>query len=177
MTMKKTALSLCMFMLAVLLLIAPPASADTINLVLTNPVQAGSPGSLLSFDATVLAPLSNGATVYLNGDDFNVNITGPNPIDDSGFLFDFPLSLNPGDSFEGTLFTVALPPDLPIGIYNGFFTITGGADPSTLNTLATVDFQIDAVPEPGTWVLLITGLGILAAMTLNRRHMSQASAA
>lgn len=114
--------------------------------------------------------------VYLNDDDYNVNITGPNPINDSGFVFNFPLSLDPGDSFEGTLFTVALPTDLPIGIYNGFFTITGGADPYTLNMLAAVDFQINAVPEPGTWVLLITGLGILAAMTLNCRHMSHESA-
>ncbi len=76
--MKKTALTLSMFVLAVLLLVMP-ASADTISLVLSNPVQSAVPGSTLSFDATVSAPLDNASTIYLNGDAFDITIPGSKP--------------------------------------------------------------------------------------------------
>ena len=59
-----------MLVLGVALLLARPASADTINLNLANPVQTGVAGSTLSFDATVTAPGNNGATISLNGDNF-----------------------------------------------------------------------------------------------------------
>jgi hypothetical protein len=173
--MKKTALSLSMFMLAVLLLV-PPAYADTINLTLANPVQTGTPNGTLTFNATVSAPLGNSATSFLNGDDFNVSLAGAT-IDDSDFLFNFPLSLDPGDKFTGDLFTVSLPSVLIPGVYNGFFEILGGSDPGAQNTLATVNFQINApapVPEPGTWLLLGTGLAVLAMFEYNRRRTAVA---
>jgi hypothetical protein len=182
MMMKKTALTLSMLMLAVLLLVVSPALADSISLTLSSPVQTGAPGSTLTFGATVSAPMANGAAVFLNGDDFNVNIAGANPIDDSGFLLNFPFSLDPGGSFSGTLFMVALPANLASGTYNGFFTILGGANSSALGQLATVNFQIgtpsqSAVPEPGSWILLATGLGVLAAGIFGCRCVPRASAA
>ena len=152
---KKTVLSLSLFMLA-MFLPAAPAWADSITLVLSQPTQTGGPGSTLTFDATVSAPLANSATVFLNFDNFGDNIPG-STIDDSGFLLNFPLSLDPGDSFTGTLFSVALPPGVAVGSYTGFFEILGtGAD--SLNPFATDNFQINTTPEPGTWVLLATGL-------------------
>jgi hypothetical protein len=160
MTMKKTVLSLSVFLLAAFLP-AAPALADTITLVLSKPVQAGAPGSTLTFDATVSAPLSNGAAVFLNFDNFGDTIPGPNTIDDSGFFLNFPLSLDPGDNFTGALFSVALPSNVAAGSYTGFFEIFGGSDADAANSLATVNFQINATPEPGSWVLLATGLGIL----------------
>jgi hypothetical protein len=105
--MKKTFLSLSIFMLAMLLLLGP-AYADTLNFTLTNPIQTGTPNATLTFDATVSAPLANSGTLFLNGDNFNVSLAGA-IFDDTGFLFDFPLSLDPGGSFTGTLFTVTLP--------------------------------------------------------------------
>lgn len=174
--MKKIALSLSLFMLSVFLSVAP-ASADTLNLVLSNPIQTGAPSSTLTFDASVSAPSSNSATVFLNADNYGIDISGPNTIDDSGFLFNFPLSLNPGDSFTGTLFSVVLPADIAVGTYNGFFEILGGSDGGSQNSLALADFQINTVPEPGTWVLLATGLGIFAMWIFGRHYLSQANLA
>jgi hypothetical protein len=170
--MKKTALSLSVFMLAVLLLVAP-ASADTLTLVLSNPIQTGTPSTTLTFDATVSAPLANSATLFLNGDNLNVSLAGA-LIDDSGFLLNFPLSLDPGGSFTGTLFTVSLPSVPTPGSHNGFFEILGGSDPSAQTTLATANFQINTpvpVPEPGTWLLLATGLTMLAMGAYGHRYI------
>jgi hypothetical protein len=174
MMMKKTVVSLSIFLLAVFLP-AAPASADSITLVLSNPAQTAAPGSTLIFDATVSAPLANSATVFLNADNFGDNIPG-STIDDSGFLLNFPLSLDPGGTFTGTLFSVALPSNVVPGSYTGFFEIFGGSSPDAAGPLATVNFQIAATPEPGTWVLLATGLGILAMGMTGRRHRSQVSA-
>jgi hypothetical protein len=174
MTMKKTALSLSMLFVASSLL-AVPASADTINLSLTNPTQTGNPGATLTFAATLSAPLANSAAVFLNGDSVNVSIAGAT-IDDSGFFLNFPLSLSPGAVFTETLFTVVLPANLTPGSHNGFFEILGGSDPSALNSLASANFQINAsspVPEPGTWVLLATGFGLAGICMLRCRFRNQ----
>ena len=85
-----------------------PASADTITLNLANSVQTGAAGSTLSFDATVTAPGNNGTTIYLNGDNFT-SLASPLTSNDDGFLLGFPLSLDPGESFSGLLFTITLP--------------------------------------------------------------------
>jgi hypothetical protein len=161
--MKKTVLSLSMLMLAVFLLVAP-ACADTLNLSLASPIQTGTPNGTLTFNATVSAPSANSATIFLNGDNFNVSLAGAT-IDDTDFLLNFPLSLDPSNSFTGDLFTVSLPSVLIPGTYNGFFEILGGADPAAQSVLAIVNFQVNApapVPEPGTWLLLATGLPLLA---------------
>jgi hypothetical protein len=174
MMIKKTVLSLSLFLLA-MFLPAAPAWADSITLVLSQPTQTGAPGSTLTFDATVSAPLANSATVFLNFDNFGDNIPG-STIDDSGFLLNFPLSLAPGVGFSGALFSVALPPNVAAGSYTGFFEIFGGSSAGAGDPLATVNFQINATPEPGTWVLLATGLGILAMGGFGRRYLPRASA-
>jgi hypothetical protein len=168
MKIMKTALSLSITLLATLAL-AMPATADTLNLVLSNPDQTGIPGTTLTFDATASAPSSNTGTIFLNGDGFNVNLVGAS-IDDSDFI-NFPLSLDPGDSSEGSLFTVTLPSTLAPGTYTGFFSILGGSDGGAQDTIATVNFEIDApaaTPEPGTLLLLATGLTLLAALLYSR---------
>ena len=76
------------------------AFADTISFSLTNSNSViPSSGGSATYDATVSAPGSNGAAVFLNVDSFSV--TGPITLNDSDFLSDFPLSLAPGTSFSG----------------------------------------------------------------------------
>ena len=181
--MKKNARTLSMLALLVLpatLLLSSHAFADTISLSLTAPVQTGTAGSTVSFLATASAPGTNGGTEFLNGDSFNVS--SPLTLDDSGFLFNFPLSLDPGDSFSGELFSFALPSDLPAGQYIGSFEILGGAD-GAFDTLSTVNFQVNvgptvsAVPEPESLMLLAAGLPGIAFMVQKKWRRSSGSRA
>jgi hypothetical protein len=167
--MKSITSKLSLFVFAAALLLSLPAYADTITLTLTNPVQSGvgSLGSSLSFDATVAAPSTNSGDVFLNGDSFNVD--APLSIDDSSFFSEFPLSLTPGESFNGLLFTVFLPTTTSNAIYNGAFSILGGADGNASNDLADVTFQVSTVPEPTTILMLGAGLPGLVAMIRRKR--------
>jgi hypothetical protein len=167
--MKSTTSILRLFVFAAALLLSVTAYADTITLTLTDPVQfaGGSLGSSLSFDATVVAPSTNSADVFLNEDSFNVD--APLTLDDDGFFLGFPLSLSPGDSFTGLLFTVFLPTSTSNAIYNGSFSILGGPDGSSANVLADVQFEVSTVPEPGTILMLGAGLPGLAAMIRRKR--------
>jgi hypothetical protein len=175
MNIKKTALSFSIALLASFAL-AMPAAADTLDLTLSNPVQTAVPGATLTFDANASAPFSNTGTIFLNGDNFNLTLNGAT-IDDSGFLTNFPFTLDPGVGVASTLFTVDLPSTIAPGTYTGFFSILGGSDSGAQDTIATVNFEIDApsaVPEPGTWLLFATGLTLLAALLYHRSKTGDA---
>jgi hypothetical protein len=179
--MKKTALSLSMFVLAILLLV-PLASADTISLSLASPVQSGAAGDTLSFTATVTAVSDGLGPVYLVSD--SAGITGPSSlnVDDTPFLFNFPFVMSGGDTLTDVLFTVTLPSDLAAGSHTGYFSILGGLDPDSTSVLATADFTIDAtsasaVPEPSTYLLMATGLGALLLIGFTRRGSAFGNAA
>jgi len=169
MIMKKMGFTLSTLVLAVASLLTVPAFADTITLSLDSPVQTGTPGSTLSFDATVSTDSKSSDTVYLNGDNFT--LSSPLTLDDSGFFNTFPLSLDPGDLFSGLLFTVTLPPNVAPGLYTGSFSILGGANDGAQDVLATVNFNVNVpstVPEPASGLLLVTGLLGLGAVVGKR---------
>lgn len=170
--MKRTTFTLSLFVLAAASLLSVPAYADTITLTLTNPVQVGSGslGTSLDFDATISATGKNSGDIFLNQDSFNVD--APLTLDDDGFFFGFPLSLSPGENFTGLLFTIFLPTNTPNAIYNGSFTILGGADGGAADKLATVTFQVNTVPETTTLLMLGTGLPGLVAMIRRKRSMT-----
>jgi PEP-CTERM motif len=151
------------------LALALPAAADTFNFTLANSVVSGAPGDTISFDASVNAPLTNTGTLYLVGDSSTLNIVGAT-IDDSPFLLNFPLFLNPGDSYTGDLFNVILPASVAPGLYSGFFEIQGGSTSYSQDILGSVAFSVNVTPEPSTWMLLGTGV-LLGTFALSRRHL------
>jgi hypothetical protein len=163
---KKKYLSICVFAFVVLLGLTPRASADPV-------VLDGLVGTTVSFDIDLQNPIENGATLFLNGSNFTID----SPLVLNDLLFaNFPPSIDPGVDILGTLFTVDLPSSLTPGLYNGTYFILGGFDPNDQETLAEIDFQINAqaaaspVPEPRTWVLLMTGVGALGLMGYSRRR-------
>jgi hypothetical protein len=158
--------SLCALVFAVLLGFNSPAFADPVIL-------DGVIGSTVSFDADIQNPIENVDTLFLNGSSFTID----SPLNLNDLLsVNFPASIAAGDEAFGTLFTVDLPAGLTPGLYNGTYLILGGFTPSDQETLAEIDFQINAqpasspVPEPGTWVLLLTGAGAFGMMMYGRRR-------
>lgn len=114
----------CMLsMLAAALLLVGPAFADTLNLSLSSAVGYGDPGSSTSFIATVDAPLTNSGTIYLNSDSFNIG--GNLFLDDSAFLTNFPLNMDPGTSYTGVLFTVDPEPSTFLLLGSGLLAVAG----------------------------------------------------
>jgi hypothetical protein len=164
--MMKLKMTLAVAALLTIGLSSAAAYADTLTFTLSSPTAYIPPaGGSVTFDATVTAPSSNTAAVFLNGDSFN--ITAPITLDDSDFFSDFPLSLAPGTSFTGDLFTLTAPAGTPAGTYLGTFTLLGGANGNASNDLGTVSFAL-VTPEPSSIILLMTGMGGLAWTGLKR---------
>ena len=152
-------------------LIAAPAFADTLSIKLSSPTVSVAPGGTYDFVGTLMAPLTNTAAIYLNGDSFSVGdgVT----LDDTAF-FSLPFFLNPGQSFTGSLFNIALS-ESASGTYLGSYSLLGGGDATTYDTLGSSAFQVTPnvaiapTPEPGSWLLLSTGLAGIAVL---RRRFS-----
>jgi hypothetical protein len=175
MMLKKPAFSLLALLLAAIAMLSTVAHADTINFSINNSPQTGTPGTTLIFDATISAPLSNGAAIFLNGLGTTTPGFDTSPIDATDFFTNFPLFLSPGDSTTDALFTIMLAGNIAPGKYFGTAGILGGANDLAFDTLGIANFEIDVpgtspVPEPGTWVLLITGAGALAGVVHSSRR-------
>lgn len=165
---KKIYLSLSLLLLSSLLLFPSTAAADPI-------VLDGVIGTTISFEAGLENPLGSGAPLFLNGSNFTIQ--SPLVLNDLLFV-NFPVSVDEGETAFGTLFTVDLPLGMTPGIYTATYQILGGFTPLADDTLADLEFRINAqpasspIPEPGTWLLLGTGLGMLAMVIYSRRRQA-----
>jgi hypothetical protein len=154
------------------LLLTCSLRADTLTISLDSFALTGSPGSLLTFTGTVLN--NSGAEVFLNGAGGNLSYSELT-LDVSPFLTFSPLSLLDGQSYIGPLFSVAVSSIALSGDYPGTFTIQGGADSVTFDTVGTQDFQVSvssvsSVPEPASGLLLGFTLAVMIPVLVYRQR-------
>ena len=163
--MERTSKHVCLLAALIgMLAVGTAARADSIGITLSQSTLSATAGSTLTFAAT-LTNIST-STVFLNGD----SSTTVNPglvVSDNPFLNNAPLSLAAGaSSGPFDIFTVTIAAGTAPGIYSlNSFTILGGPDGITLNPVGSTNFTVDVlspVPEPGTLVLVGSGLVVLA---------------
>jgi PEP-CTERM motif-containing protein len=171
------------FAAIVMLALAGLSKGDSLNVTLGQSTQTVLQGTtVVTFTGTILNPSSTD-TVFLNADS-SVTSSGLVSVDDSPFLLNpLLMSLNPLQSSGSVLlFNIELPTNLTAGLYTGAFLILGGPDGgafSDFSDLADVNFAVDvtspvvATPEPGTILLLTSGL---AGLGLLRKRARLASA-
>lgn len=166
-------LLLCSGMLAVV----PAAKADTVSgitFTVTNPDLSGSPGNTLTWDYSV----TNSSGLEAIALDLNApaGFTGGIP-DASVFDFFGPTGIiGDGNNFSGTLFSFLSDPTVASSTNSGFFDLTVLLLDSQGNFVNLIDLTDNysatisssaAVPEPGT--LLLLGSGLLAGLLFLRR--------
>lgn len=150
--------------LAVFALIPAAIKADPVTVVGQGTVTIAQGGSS-GFNASV----TNGGppTIFLN--QLGITFGGPSGITFSTapFFANTPASLGPGETTGlVNFFNIMVDASVGVGVYSGTFTVQGGPTDSDLNELGTAPFTINvvagggqAVPEPASMFLLVTGLG------------------
>ena len=159
-TMKRFSKMLVLPLIVAGFLAAAPAAragSYTLGIVLDSPFQSTADGTL-TFSGTI-TNLTNG-NIPLIGDSFTLTGAGISA-DDTDFYVNTPLSLDGGaNSGDLDLFTITVAPGTAPGLYAEVFDILDANG----NVIGQVDFDIDVTPEPGTILLLGTGLLLLAGL-------------
>jgi hypothetical protein len=160
------------FVAAVLALMVAPAAQAQLDIVLNSNVQSASPPETLTFTGTV-TNLADFA-ITLDGDGISVPVGINYNLPNTDLLTGtWPVRLEPGQFFAGPLFTLDVPDgwtDLFGGTYAAF-----GTDDAGNQYMDSADFRVTiqgptpTVPEPGTMLLLGSGL---AAAWRKRRQLT-----
>lgn len=182
-------------MMALFLVPAMAYGSPIVSLAFDLPVQAVEQGGTLTFAAT-LSVMGDPDVIFLAGDSIDpspgfgiVGFDIPTPellmLDDTPFFGTFPFQISSDDSgnpWHLDFFTVAIGSLAVPGTYFGTFYVLGGDVPDAQGIVASANFQVDVaaapvpapVPEPGTLVLLSTGVATLGIRRRLRRlkHLS-----
>lgn len=146
------------------------ANADSIAVVFDSVQLTGAPGDTLTFSGSLTN--NDTSTDYINGVGLNLAGFDVTDYDDSDFLFDAPISLDPTvDSGSFDFFTVTIPAGFAPGIYVGTLNVDGGTDPSDGLVIGSADFSVNvesSVPEPASFALVVLGGTSLLGVRMRR---------
>jgi hypothetical protein len=142
------------------------AFADILTVSLDTTSLVGAPGTAVTFSGTILN--ASGVEVFLNGAGGSLS-SSELTLDLTPFFTLTPLSLLDGGSYTGDIFSIAISNVALPGDYFGTFTIQGGADSGTFDTVGSADFQVTVadiapVPEPSSLTLFGSICLVLAVL-------------
>jgi hypothetical protein len=157
-----------------MMLASPALRADTVTInLLSNTINLAS-GTTGHFYANAFAPSSNLAAEYLNGLEMGSLDAGLSDNEDN-FFVNWPLSLDPNTSympagFFDVFFDITVAPNVAVGtVLHGTYDLLGGGDGNAQNVIATGNFTVNVTPEPGS--LLLMGTGLVGAIGTLRRKL------
>jgi hypothetical protein len=173
--MREQAKLVCAVMaLCLVFLASKNVNADPVTFTITNPIQVGTVGSVLTF----MGSLTNVAapTVTIVGNNFSglpVTLT----LDDTPFVLNFLGQSIAGGNTLGPLpiFTVTIEVGTAPGIYNGVFSVffdseNGEFQETNFQTFSITVQDGAAIPEPMTLWLLGSGLAGIVSMKFAKRR-------
>jgi hypothetical protein len=154
-------------------LTALPVFGGTLGFTLNPDIQSGAPGSSVIFSGT-LVNLA-GTDLFLT--DISYSFTPPADTaltPEVNFFFqNVPGVLLGSESYSDVVFMISIASGAAFGVYEGMVSILGGDSDVSMDVLATANFQVNSVPEPGVFRLIAAGLGAFsAARKLRTRAMT-----
>jgi len=160
------------------LVLAGVAWGDTFTFSLSPSEMDVLPGDLSDiFQGTITPSISANEYITDICIYFTTACTSPESTDnplitlDGVTFYQTPGLFEPGDpAYTGPIFGIDVDPTIATGLYSGTIVFLGGSDLSESTPWGSAAFQVDVVPEPGTWWFVLPGLAAaLIKITRARR--------